>query len=65
MKKMPKEEQMKKNGGYYWHCHICNKNYVAVNKDSARKNAYKHIANMNHTGTAIWDYGLIEECRYN
>ena len=62
---MLKESQMQKNGGYYWHCHKCNKNYVALNEDRARRNAHKHIKQKGHTGVAFWSFGLLEACPYN
>lgn len=62
MKQMTKEAQMQKNGGYYWHCHKCYKDYWALSKSSAAKNASKHIKNMGHTGTGFWDYGQLKYC---
>lgn len=63
MREMTKEEQMEKNGGYTWHCHVCNKNFNALNKNSAWKAAGKHVNKKHKGATAIWDYGMIEGCR--
>ncbi|MDD6071238.1 MAG: hypothetical protein PUC12_10565 [Clostridiales bacterium] len=61
MKKMSKEEQMQKNGGYIWHCHFCGEFY-ARNKEAARKAAYKHASK--HPGQrGFWDYGTLDSCK--
>mgnify|MGYP004579289393 CR=1 FL=1 len=63
MREMTKEEQMEKNGGYTWHCHACNRNFKAINKNYAGKDAREHVNNLHKGATAIWDYGMIEGCR--
>ena len=64
MKKISREEQMMKNGGYWWHCHIHLLDYKAKNKDKAEKKAKKH-ASTEHKGMVnVWGTGLLANCKY-
>ena len=71
MKKISREEQMEKNGGYYyWHCHLCKaknaagqllNNRKAYSKAAAKSAGYSHSAS--HPGKrGFWDLGPIEDC---
>lgn len=62
MKKLSKEEQIEKNGGYtVWHCHQCKSSFKAWfgTTSSAAK---KHIKKKGHTGYKIWGDGYLWEC---